>query len=270
MNITGSRILLTGATGGIGRPLALELARRGARLALTGRDATRLAGLAGQLSNAGARAAMLPFDLTRPGSHAALVADAIESMGGIDVLINNAGRSHFGTFAGQDEAAMRELIETNVTAPLLLTRAVLPHMLARGSGCIVNIGSVFGAIGFPYNSAYSATKFALRGFSEALRRELADSGVQVLYIAPRATATAMNGREALTLMAETGTAVDSPEKVAAVIADALAGDRKEVVIGGPERFFARLNGLLPRLADGALIRQGRIAVRLLSRNRAAG
>jgi len=270
MKLAGSRILLTGATGGIGRCLAQELAGRGARLALAGRDATRLELLASKIAGASAPAAALTFDLAQPHSQAALVDRSIAALGSIDILINNAGRAHFGEFARQDETAMRELIETNLAAPLLLARAALPHMLARGSGCIVNIGSVFGAIGFPYHAAYSATKFALRGFSEALRRELADTGVKVLYVAPRATATAMNGREALTLMAETGTAVDSPEKVAGIIADALARDRKEVVIGGPEGFFARLNGLLPRMVDGALIRQGRVAARLLLKNKAAG
>jgi len=269
MKIAGSRILLTGATGGIGRPLALELARRGARLALTGRNANQLAKLAGQISNAGSPASALPCDLALPGSHAALVQSALESLGGIDVLINNAGRSYFGAFSEQDETVMRDLIETNLTAPLLLARAVLPHLLQRGAGCIVNIGSVFGAIGFPHYATYSATKFALRGFSEALRRELADTGVKVLHVAPRATATAMNGPEARALMSETGTAVDAPEKVATVIADALAGDRKEIIVGSPEGFFARLNALLPRLVDSALIKQGRIAARHLSESRAA-
>ena len=263
MNIAGSRILLTGATGGIGRCLALELARRGARLALAGRDTTRLGSLAGEISNAGAPVATLPSDLAHPGSHTALVLRAMESLGEVDVLINNAGRSHFGAFTDQDEAAMRELIETNLTAPMLLTRAVLPHLVLRGNGCIVNIGSVLGAIGFPYNSTYSATKFALRGFSEALRRELADTGVRVLYVAPRATATAMNGPAARALQAETGTAVDAPETVATAIADALAGDREEVTLGGPERFFTRLNGLVPRLVDRSLIKQSRVSARLL-------
>jgi short-subunit dehydrogenase len=269
MKIVGSRILLTGATGGIGRALALELARRGARLALAGRDATRLARLASEVSSPGATAATLALDLTRPGSHSELVRRSLESLGGIDVLINNAGRSHFAAFADEDEAAVRDLIATNLTAPLLLARAVLPHLLQRRSGCIVNIGSVFGAIGYPCFAAYSATKFALRGFSEALRRELADSGVRVLHVAPRATATAMNGPAVRALMAETGTAVDTPEKVAVAIADALAGERGEVTLGGPERFFSRLNGLLPRLVDGALIKQGRIAARHLLGPKAA-
>ncbi|MBI3042518.1 MAG: SDR family oxidoreductase [Betaproteobacteria bacterium] len=269
MKIAGSRILLTGATGGIGRALAPELARRGARLALAGRDTNRLARLAGEISNAAAPAVSLPSDLARPGSHAELVRCAHESLGGIDVLINNAGRSRFSAFAGEDEAALRDLIEVNVTAPLLLARAALPHLLQRGTGCIVNIGSVFGAIGFPYHAAYSATKFALRGFSEALRRELADSGVKVLYIAPRATATAMNGPAARALMADTGTAVDAPEKVAVAIADALAGDRQEVTLGGPERIFVRLNALLPGIVDASLVKQGRIAAHHLLESKAA-
>lgn len=269
MNIAGSRILLTGATGGIGRALALELARRGARLALAGRDAARLALLAAEIPGGGAPAAILALDLARPGSHITLVQRSLESLGGIDVLVNNAGRSYFGPFADQDEAAMRELVEINLTAPLLLARAVLPHLIRRGTGCIVNIGSVFGAIGFPYNSAYSASKFALRGLSEALRRELSDTGVKVLYVAPRATATAMNGPAVRALMSETGTAVDTPEKVAIVITNALASDREEVTIGGPERIFSRLNALLPRLVDGALIKQGRMAARYLLESKIA-
>jgi len=270
VKIAGSRILLTGATGGIGRSLALELARRGARLALAGRDATRLELLAGEIAGTWVHAATLPFDLVRPGSQAVLIQRTIDSLGGIDVLINNAGRSHFGAFAEQDETAITELLATNLTAPLLLARAALPYLIARGTGCIVNIGSVFGAIGFPYNAAYSASKFALRGFSEALRRELADTGVTVLYVAPRATATAMNGPAVRALQAETGTAVDAPEKVAAAIADALATGRKEVTLGGPEQIFARLNALLPRVVDGPLIKQARLAARYLMESRPAG
>jgi len=270
MNLSGSRILLTGATGGIGRCLALELARRGARLVLAGRDANRLDLLAGKIAAVRAPAAALPVDLALPGSHTDLVDRAIRAMSGLDAIVNNAGRSHFGAFAAQDEASIRSLIETNLTAPLLLARAALPHLIARGSGRIVNVGSVFGAIGFPNHAAYSATKFALRGFSEALRRELADTGVKVLHVAPRATATAMNGPAARAAMAESGTAVDAPEVVAAVIAGAIEDDREEVTIGRPERFFARLNALLPRLVDGPLIRQARAAARHLRSASASG
>lgn len=262
MKIAGSRILLTGATGGIGRCLALELVRRGARLALAARDQTRLERLAQEASAAGGAATALPCDLARADGHAALVRRAIEALGGLDALINNAGQSRFGALAGEDEEAVRELIAVNLTAPLLLARAALPHLISRKGGCIVNVGSVFGAIGFPYFAAYSASKFALRGFSEALRRELADTGVKVLYVAPRATATAMNGPAVRTLMTETGQAMDTPDKVARAIADALATEHSEVTIGFPERMFARLNSLLPRVVSWALARQARIASRL--------
>jgi short-subunit dehydrogenase len=263
MKIFDSRILLTGATGGIGRCLALELCRRGARLALVGRSRERLDALVHAIEAAGGAASALAFDLERPDGHAGLVQRAFDALGGIDALINNAGQSRLTAFSDEDEASLRKLFEVNVMAPMLLSRTVLPHLLRRGAGTIMNIGSVFGAIGYPYYAAYSASKFALRGFSEALRRELTDRGVKVIYVAPRATRTAMNGPAARALMSETGAAMDEPEKVALAIADALAHGRRELCIGMPERFFARVNGLLPGIVDGALVRQGRVAARHL-------
>jgi short-subunit dehydrogenase len=269
MKLAGSRILITGASGGIGRCLALELCRRGACLALVGRDRGRLDGLVRSITDAGGAASPLPFDLERPDGHAALVGRAADVMGGIDALVNNAGQSHFTAFINEDEALLRKLIAVNLTAPMLLARAVLPHLLRRGAGSIVNVGSVFGAIGFPYYATYSASKFALRGFSEALRRELADTGIKVIHIAPRATLTDMNGPAARALMSETGVAMDKPEKVAVTIADALANDRQDVCIGMRERFFARLNALLPGFVDRALVKQGRFAARHLLESKAA-
>jgi short-subunit dehydrogenase len=188
---------------------------------------------------------------------------ALDVLGGLDILVNNAGQSHFSAFAREDEETVRRLLAVNVTAPMLITRAALPHLLARGSGCIVNIGSVFGSIGFPHFAVYSATKFALRGFSESLRRELDGTGVRVLYAAPRATATAMNGPAVRSLMAETRAAMDAPDSVARRIADAIAGGQHEVTIGAPERIFARLNALFPRVVDKALRKQARAAARHL-------
>ena len=264
MKLASRRVLLTGASGGIGRLLAIELARRGARLALSGRDAPRLVALAEEVSGAGsAVAAVLPFDLAQPSGHGALAQRAADALGGLDMLVNNAGQSWFGEFAAEDEDSLRQLMAVNLTAPLLLTRAALPHLLARGSGCIVNVGSVLGAIGFPYFTAYSTCKFALRGFSEALRRELGGTGVNVLYVAPRTTATDMNGPAVRALMAETGTAVDPPQDVARQIADAIESGRKELTIGAPERFFVRLNALWPRAVDRALRAQARAASRHL-------
>lgn len=263
MKLAGSRILLTGATGGIGRCLALELLRRGARLALVGRDRGRLDALVRDIEAAGKTEATFEFDLEQPDGHASLVERAAGALGGIDALINNAGQSRLAAFTDEDAESLRGLFAVNVLAPMYLARAALPHLLRAGAGTIMNIGSVFGAIGYPYYAAYSASKFALRGFSEALRRELADKGIKVAYVAPRATRTDLNSPAACALMSETGAAMDEPEQVATAIADALAQDLRELSIGMPERFFARVNGLLPGIVDGPLVRQGRVAARHL-------
>jgi short-subunit dehydrogenase len=120
---------------------------------------------------------------------------------------------------------------------------------------IVNVGSTFGSIGFPGFAAYSASKFAVRGFSEALRRELADSAIRVHYVAPRATSTALATDRVRAMNAELGVGMDSPETVAAAIERVLCEGRRELLLGAPERLFAKLNALLPTLVDRSLRRQ---------------
>jgi len=252
MKLAGKTVLLTGASGGIGRCLARELARRGARLALAGRNESELAGLAQGVSAVGGSAMALPCDLSEHASHAALVERTEGALGAIDVLVNNAGLSRFGPFAGEDEAAIRRVIDVNLTAPMLLARAVLPGMLRRRSGHIVNIGSAFGSIAFPNFAVYSTTKFALRGFSEALRRELAGSGVKVTYVAPRTTDTAMNTPAMRDFVEQSGAAMDTPQSVAQAIARAIDHGRAEVYIGWPERLFVRVNAVAPGLVDRSL------------------
>ncbi len=136
----------------------------------------------------------------------------------------------------------------------------MPAACSRSCGgqpeaCILNTGSVFGSIGYPGYAVYSATKFAIRGFTEALRRELADTHVKVHYVAPRATRTGINTSAVERMNAELGVAMDPPELVAKAVCDMLAGGRVEAVLGWPEKFFARVNGVLPRLVDGALRKQ---------------
>jgi short-subunit dehydrogenase len=248
MDIHGKTCLLTGATGGIGAAAARALAGAGAHLILVSRSADKLERLAAGLPGEGHRT--VAADLaSREGREAVLNA----CPDGIDVLINNAGLNHFGLLADQAEEQLRQMMEVNALAPMLLTQALLPQL--RHDGVIVNVGSGFGSIGFAGYCGYSASKFALRGFTEALRRELADSGVKVLYLAPRATATDMNPAEVVAMNEELGNATDSPERVAAELLTQLRKCQRSRYIGWPERFFVRLNGLFPSVVDHALARQ---------------
>ena len=259
MKLSGKGVLLTGASGGIGRCVATELARRGARLALAGRSERSLSDLAARMKAAGAFAATLPCDISRPDGPSRLIESAMEALGSVDVLINNAGLSLFARVAEEEDSRIRRLVDVNLTAPMLLAREVLPGMLQRGSGHIVNVGSAFGSIAFPQFAVYSATKFALRGFSEALRRELTGTGITVTYVAPRTTDTAMNTPAVRDFVARTGGAMDPPEAVARIIANAIEQDRSEVYVGWPERLFFRVNALVPGLVDRALAAQnGRV------------
>ncbi len=248
MKIEGLRILLTGASGGIGEALAAALAAKGAKLALAGRRREALEAVAMRIGGA----EVVTGDLTDADARATLVNDAVAKLGGVDLLINNAGALEFRLFAEQEPAAVERILQTNLVGPTLLTHALLPHMLERGAGRIVNVGSTFGTIGFACFSAYSASKFGLRGLSEALRRELEGSGVEVTYVAPRAARTKINDERVMAMGREVKMNMDTPERVAAEVVRAIEKGAKEHYVGFPESFFARLNAALPRLVDKAL------------------
>jgi short-subunit dehydrogenase len=255
MKISGSTILITGASGGIGGAIARQLAQRGASLILVNRDGAKLEALAAQLRATDIKVTPIVGDLAQPGEPARLVQDALEQAGAIDILINCAGVQNFGFFAEESAADTATLFNVNTIAPIAMVNAVLPHMLERGKGQIVNLGSIFGSIGFPCFASYSASKFALRGFSEALRRELAGTGVGVTYVAPRFTKTAFN-RSAVTRMADAlKMNQDEPESVAASVIATIERDDRECYLGWPEKLFVRINSILPRLVDPSLIRQ---------------
>ncbi|WP_163650413.1 SDR family oxidoreductase [Modicisalibacter sp. 'Wilcox'] len=250
MHWSERRILLTGASGGIGRALAETLRDAGAYLLLVGRNTGVLEAMAAQAPE---RSDWFAADLGRAEERQALVEFAREQ--GIDTLINAAGVNHFGLFAQQPAESLDTLIHLNVTATLQLTRALLPLLETADDAWIVNIGSTFGAIGYPGYAGYCASKAALRGFSQALRRELADTAIRVHYIAPRATRTAMNDTAVEALNAELGNAMDAPESVARAVLDSVERGIPERHLGRPERLFVRLNALLPGVVDRALRRQ---------------
>ena len=245
------KAVLVGAAGGIGSAIARAIARRCDRLLLVGRDERRLNDLASTL---GADALRVVADIGTVSGRSA-VFDAARRAPGIDLLINCAGTSEFGWLADQGDDAVERVVRTNLIAPMQLVRRLLPLLQDEPRATIVNIGSIFGYLGYPGCAAYSASKFGLRGFTEALRRELAGGSVQVAYLAPRSTRTPFNSDAMYALNARLGVAVDHPEVVAQALLRLLAAPRRERLIGFPEALVARVNQLLPALVDRVLARQ---------------
>lgn len=251
MNISECRALITGASGGIGQAVVEGLCRQGAHLLVAGRNVDLLQELARRFPG---QIEVVQADMGTAAGRDAVLGAAMR-FGGLNCLINAAGVNRFGLLEQHDEDAIAEIIGLNVTSTLQLTRRLLPELLRQDQALIVNLGSTFGSIGYPGFTAYCASKFALRGFSEALRRELADTRVNVLYIAPRAARTAMNEAHVVAMNKELNVAMDDPDVVAAAVVNALCNERREIFLGWPEKLFVRLNSLLPRLVDQALRKQ---------------
>lgn len=249
------RAVLTGATGGIGRAIAEQLAPQCKALLLVARDAAKLEALARGIDAAGTRCLAVPADLATRAGRDAVARAAAALPGGIDLLINNSGTSEFAWLEDHTDEMLERILRVNALAPMQLSRALLPLLAAQPAARIVNVGSIFGYLGYPGHAAYCASKFALRGFSEALRRELAGGPVRVTYFAPRSTQTAMTGAAERAMNAELGVAMDAPQAVAAALLDTLRSGAAERLLGMPERLYARLNQVLPGLVDGALRKQ---------------
>lgn len=250
MPLSNARVLITGATGSLGSALARQLTTAGAAVLLAGRDAGRLSALQAEL---GEGAAHIGADLTETAGIAAIVAAARDFR--VNVLINNAGIGGFGLLEQQDWPTLEGILATNLQAPLHLVHALLPTLKAAPQALIVNIGSTFGSLPFPGFAAYSAAKAGLRAFSQALRRELADSTVGVIHLSPRAIDTPLNSAAVNRLNQALNSRTDSPEAVAAQIVEAIRRGRGDRHFGFPERLFAWLNGVAPSLIDRALAGQ---------------
>ena len=185
MNGVGDRrIILTGASEGIGRALALALAARKARIVLAARDASRLESLARECRAAGGEAHAVPTDVANAQDCEWLIAESVRALGGIDVLINNAGITMWSRFdALQDLEVFERLLEVNYLAPVRLTSLALPQ-LRKSKGLMVAVASLAGLTGVPERTAYAGSKHALVGFCDSLRIELAGSGVDICVVAP--------------------------------------------------------------------------------------
>lgn len=251
MLLKGKRILLTGGAGGIGRLVCQNLINEGAELiVITQRNRLSFSArlVTANLANSA--------DLAR-------VCDivAVEKP---DILVNLAGIQHFGKFEDESLSHIQNGFAVNLIAPVALAAAAIPHMRRRGSGQIVNMGSIMGSIGCANFVTYSSAKGGMHRFSEALRRELAGSGVQVTYIAPRAVATGMTTDGVRRYAKATKMAIDEPVNVAAKIVTAIRLRRKEVYFGIPESIFVRVNAILPRVIDAAVAKSDRNAAHLIS------
>jgi short-subunit dehydrogenase len=186
--IRGSRAIVTGASSGIGRAVARELGRQGALVVVTARRRQPLSALVEELAALGATCRAVAGDITEPSIREECLAAAM-SLGGLDILVNNAGVGAIGPFTEADESRLRQLMEVNFFAPVELIRAAVPLLEESAAPVIANIGSVLGHCAVPWKSEYCASKFALHGFSDALRGELAGRGIDVLLVSPSTTDT---------------------------------------------------------------------------------
>jgi short-subunit dehydrogenase len=229
MEVAGSRALLTGATGGLGRTIAAALAAAGATVLLSGRKAEALEELAAILPGSGH--AVLPADLAEPGAAAALAAAAL-ALGPVDVLVANAGRPGTGWLADVAEEEMVRTLRVNLEAPMVLARALAGPMVERGCGSLVFVSSLSGKAASPRTAVYNATKFGLRGFAFGLRTDLGPRGVGVSVVSPGfvrdAGMFANSGART-----PPGMGTSTPAEVAAGVLKAIRSDRAEIVVAPP-------------------------------------
>ncbi len=265
MDFAGKTVWITGASSGIGAGLATAFARAGARLILSGRRLEALAEVAGRCQ---AQVLTLPFETTDLARLPAVVAEA-EAFGAIDILINNAGVSQRSLALDTEFDVYRTIMEIDFFAPLRLTQLVLPAMVARGGGAIVNNASVAGKVGSPLRTGYCAAKHAMVGWSDALRAEIAQYGVSVHVVTPGFVATGI-AANALKGDGSVNGPSDDPvnagitiDEAAAIILAALAADVPEIPVGrdgapelalldlkrsNPEQLFAVMAGMAPKVA----------------------
>lgn len=238
-------VFITGATSGIGRELARAFASEGARVVGTGRDQARLAALAPEVEVA------LTLDVTDSRSVEVATRAALDRLGRVDVLVNNAGIGLFKPWEDTTIEDVQRILDVNLLGAVRMTRALLPGMVERADGAIVNVASVAGLRGYPEHTAYCASKHALVGWSRALRKDLRGSGVSVVTICPPAVNTPFFANAGFPDFRERhrGLSLMSPEAVAKAIVDATARGEWEVVLSARARALRVLDRVAPRLLD---------------------
>src|SRR6266581_1209178 len=237
--LTGEVAIVTGASSGIGAATARELGRREATVVLAARRIGLLEAQVRSIREAGGKAIAIPADVADASDVTMLAERTLAAFGRVDVLVNNAGASWSRPLASSPPDQITGLVQVNLLGPILLTRAVLPGMLERRHGSIISVGSLSGRVAM--EPLYSATKFGLRGFSLALRRQLDGTGVHVSLVSPGNIRTAMTSSVRGRL--------PEPQLVASAIADLVTHPRREIVIPRRHYAIAWLEQAFPAVAD---------------------
>jgi short-subunit dehydrogenase len=254
--ISGSRAIVTGASSGIGREIARELARQGASVVLVARRAERIAELVQKITVGGGRAEAVVGDVTNPMVQLKAVQTAQDKFRGLDILVNNAGVGAMGLFADGDPQRLRKLMDVNFFALVEMTRLALPFLKLGNRPIVVNISSILGHRGVPHNSEYSASKFAVQGFSEAIRAEFTKLGIDVLVVSPGTTETEFFDK----VIQKTGRpnwpdhVPVSAAEVARRTVRAIQRGKHEIIPYKWGKVLCWLNRLSPRLTDALMAR----------------
>lgn len=252
MDLRKANVLLTGASGGIGSEVCKQLLEKKVTVFAISRNISKLDKL---FPNNIDNLHKIETDITTHSGRNELIKALNNANEKINVVINCAGSNQFSSIDNMSEQDVIQQVNTNLVTPILLIKALLPHLSTQVSSKIINVGSSFDSIGYPGFSVYSATKFGLRGFSESLRREFSDSNIEVSMVSPRATDTEMNDSNVQQLNQKLKVKTDSADQVAKIILQSIQSSKLEKYIGWPEKLFARVNRIFPSIVDGAISKQ---------------